>query len=180
MRRVPGVVFCLIALACSDNAPSNPEPFISLASLLGEGASANNSAAPIVMATQMRNELESPPCPSESKGHAELMVDQGGTIHSHVTINNKGAESVRFGHIHHLNAGAATGPIIWWLSSPIGSDLNLTDRHQTFVQAGAFVTNAHFANHAAGLARLLSNPEEFYVNFHSDACPGGFARGFLP
>ena len=182
MRRVLGVVCGLIALACSEQAPSSPEPFISLASILGEGASANNSAAPIVMATQMRNELESPACPSESKGHAEIKVDQAGTIHSHVTLNNKGAESVRFGHIHHLNTGAATGPIIWWLSSPIGTDLNLTDRHLTFAQAGAFVTQnpSHFATHEAALARLLTNPEEFYVNFHSDRCPGGFARGFLP
>ena len=180
MRRVFGVVCGLIALACSDKAPSSPEPFVSLASILGEGAAANNSAAPIVMATQMRNELESPACASESKGHAEIQIDQAGVIHSHVTLNNKGDESVRFGHIHHLNTGAATGPIIWWLSSPIGSDLNLTDRYLSFAQEGAFVTNAHFANHAAGLARLLSNPEEFYVNFHSDNCPGGFARGFLP
>ena len=180
MRRVLGVICGLVALACSDKAPSSPEPFISLASILGEGASASNSAAPIVMATQMRNELESPACPSESKGHAQIKVDQGGVIHSHVTLNNKGGESVRFGHIHHLNTGAATGPIIWWLTSPIGTDLNLTDKHLTFVQEGAFVTNTHFTSHALALAALLAHPEEFYVNFHSDNCTGGFARGFLP
>jgi hypothetical protein len=182
MRRVLGVVCGLVAFACSDKAPSSPEPFISLASILGEGASANNGASPIVMATQMRSELESPACETESKGHAEIKIDDGGTIHSHVTLNNKGEESVRFGHIHHLNTGAATGPIIWWLSSPIGTDLNLTDRHLEFLQAGAFVTQnpAHFATHEAALARLLAHPEEFYVNFHSDRCPGGFARGFLP
>ena len=180
MRRVLGVLCGLVVLACSDKAPSSPEPFISLASILGEGALANNSAAPIVMATQMRSELESPACNTESKGHAEIKIDQSGTIHSHVTINNKSGESVRFGHIHHLNTGAATGPIIWWLSSPIGTDLNLTDRHLTFAQEGAFVTNTHFANHAAALAALLANPQQFYVNFHSDLCTGGFARGFLP
>jgi hypothetical protein len=180
MRRVLGVVCGLVALACSDKAPASPEQFISLAAILGEGASANNSAAPIVMNTQMRAELESPACATESKGHAQIKVNQDGTIDSHVTLNNKGGESVRFGHIHHLTAGQATGPIIWWLSSPIGTDLNLTDKHLTFAQGGAFVTNTHFANHAAALAVLLAHPEEFYVNFHSDLCPGGFARGFLP
>lgn len=172
---------CSVAvLACAEQAPNSPEPFISLASILGADASANSGVAPLVYATQMRSELESPACNSESKGHAEIKVNADGTISSHVTINNKGQESVRFGHIHHLNTGAATGPIIWWLSSPIGTDLNLTDRHLSFVQEGAFVTNAHYANHAAALAALVANPEEFYVNFHSDACTGGFARGFLP
>jgi hypothetical protein len=179
MRRVFGVVCALAAIACSDGSPSAPERFQSLASILGD-ASANNSAAPLVFNTQMRSELESPACASASKGHAQIKVQQDGTIDSHVMINNKGAESVRFGHIHHLNTGAATGPIIWWLSSPIGTDLNLTDKHLEFAQQGAFVTNTHFADHAAALAALVAHPEEFYVNFHSDLCPGGFARGFLP
>jgi hypothetical protein len=180
MRRVLGVVCGLAALACSDTPPSSPEQFRSLASILGAEASADNGASPLVYNTQMRSELESPACNTESKGHAQIMIDDGGTIHSHVTLNNKGAESVRFGHIHHLNAGQPTGPIIWWLSSPIGTDLNLTDKHLTFVQEGAFVTNTHFTSHANALAALIAHPEEFYVNFHSDACPGGFARGFLP
>jgi len=180
MRRVLGVVCGLAALACSDSSPSGPEEFRSLASVLG--ASANNSdlAPPTVFNTQMRSELESPACASESKGHAHVMVNEDGTIDSDVTVNNKGAESVRFGHIHRLNTGATTGPIIWWLSSPIGTDLNLTDKHLQFRQQGAFVTNTHFATHAEALAELLASPQDFYVNFHSDLCPGGFARGFLP
>jgi hypothetical protein len=179
MRRVLGVVCCVAGFACSNESPNAPEEFRSLASILGD-ASANNSAAPLVFNTQMRSELESPACASESKGHAQIKVNQDGSIDSHVMVNNKGGESVRFGHIHHLNTGAATGPIIWWLSSPIGTDLNLTDKHLEFAQQGAFVTNAHFADHAAALAALVAHPEEFYVNFHSDLCPGGFARGFLP
>ena len=178
MRRVLGVVCGLAALACSESTPSSPEQFRSLASVLG--ASTNNSSAPIVFNTQMRSELESPACPGQSQGHAHLMVQQDGTIDSDVTLNNKGAESVRFGHIHHLIPPATTGPIIWWLSSPIGTDLNLTDKHLTFHQAGAFVTNTHFTSNALALAELLANPQDFYVNFHSDRCPGGFARGFRP
>lgn len=182
MRRVLGVVCGLVAFACADGSPSSPEQFIPLATILAEGVSANSSslAPPIVFNTQMRSELESPACASESKGHAHLMVNGDGTIDSRVTINNKGAESVRFGHIHHLNAGSPTGPIIWWLSSPIGTDLNLTDTHLQFAQQAAFVTNTHFADHATALAELLANPQDFYVNFHSDLCTGGFARGFLP
>jgi hypothetical protein len=106
---------------------------------------------------------------------------QDGTIESVVILNNKGDESVRFGHIHHMNPPpATTGPVIWWLTSPVGTDLNLTDRHIDVRQAGIFVTNPHFTTHAAGLAELLAHPGDFYVNFHSDHCPGGIARGFLP
>jgi hypothetical protein len=76
--------------------------------------------------------------------------------------------------------GSTTGPVIWWLSAPTGVDLNLTDRHIDIRQQAVFVANAHFASHDAALAELLANPGDFYVNFHSDAFPGGFARGFLP
>jgi hypothetical protein len=170
----------MAAFACSDSSPGGPAPFTTLASILGPSANNSSLAPPIVFNTQLRSELESPACATESKGHAHLMVQQDGTIDSDVTLNNKGAESVRFGHIHHLNTGATTGPIIWWLSSPIGTDLNLTDKHLQFQQEAAFVTNTHFASHADALAELLANPGDFYVNFHSDLCPGGFARGFLP
>ncbi len=96
-------------------------------------------------------------------------------------VDNKGDESVKFGHIHHLAAGATTGPVVWWLSSPVGVDLNLTDRHIDIRQVGIFAAaNGHFASAEAGLAELLAHPGDFYVNFHSDNCPGGFARGFLP
>ena len=181
MRRVLGVICCVASVACSD-ASNSTEPFVSLESALGRQTMNHGSGhGPVtVFNTQMRNELESPACPSDAKGHAQIKVNPDGTIDSKVTLNNKG-ESVRFGHIHHLNpAPAATGPIIWWLSSPIGTDLNLTDKHLQFAQQAAFVTNAHFLSHAEALAVLQANPQEFYVNFHSDACPGGFARGFLP
>lgn len=180
MRRVLGVVCGVAALACADVSPNAPEPFVPLATILGDGASANNSAAPVVFNTQMLAELEVPACATESKGHAHIAVQQDGTIDSDVTLNNKGGESVRFGHIHHINAGSTTGPVIWWLSSPINTDLNLTDKHLQFRQEAAFVTNAHFADHAEALAELLANPGDFYVNFHSDNCAPGFARGFLP
>jgi len=184
MRRVLGVVCGVVALACSDKAPSSPESFVSLASILGASAAANHGSAhgPVtVFATQLRAENEVPTCVSASTGEANIKVRPDGTIESHVNLNNKGAENVFFGHIHHKDVSSQTGPIVWWLTSPFGARLNLTDRHLSFIQDGVFsATNGHFATHAAALAAFLANPSEFYVNFHSTRCPPGFNRGNLP
>lgn len=174
MRHWHALIAVVAVAACADQPSTGPARFAPSLSVGSEGA------PPVVFNTQMRSELEVPTSTSESQGHAQIMILADGTIESIVILNNKGDESVRFGHIHHLNPGAATGPIIWWLSSPVGVDLNLIDRHLEFRQTGVFVTNPHFATHEAGLAVLLSDPASFYVNFHSDNFPGGFARGFLP
>jgi hypothetical protein len=175
MRHWHAIVVVVAVAACADQPSTGPERFAASLSVGG-----SEGAPPIVFNTQMRSELEVPLSTSESKGHAQIMVLADGTIESTVIINNKGDESVRFGHIHHLNPGQPTGPVIWWLSNPVGVDLNLTDRHLEFRQQGIFTANAHFASHEVALAELLRDPSSFYVNFHSDAFPGGFARGFLP
>jgi hypothetical protein len=178
MRYWGRVIAALAVVGCSSSTPN-------AARITGQNSPAFSSVASeeapaIVFNTQMRSDIEVPACASESQGHAQIKILQDGTIESIVILNNKGDESVRFGHIQHLNPGATTGPIIWWLSSPVGTDLNLTDRHIDIRQVGIFVTNPHFTTAAAGLAELLANPGSFYVNFHSDICPGGVARGFLP
>jgi len=178
MRYWGRVIAALAVAGCTSSPPSaeritgqNPPQLASVAS---------EEAPPIVFNTQMRSDIEVPACESQSQGHAQIQILQDGTIESTVIINNKSDESIRFWHIHHLAAGASTGPIIWWLTSPVGVDLNLTDRHIDIRQVGIFVPNPHFASAEAGLAELLANPSNFYVNFHSDRCPGGVARGFLP
>ena len=177
-----GKVLAVLAVAgCSGPAPNADRITgqAQAAPILGSSV-ASDQAPATVFNTQMRSDIEVPACASESQGLAQIKILEDGTIESIVILNNKGDESVRFGHIHHLNAGAATGPIIWWLSSPVGVDLNLTDRHVDIRQTGIFVTNPHFTSHEAGLAELRAHPGDFYVNFHSDNCPGGVARGFLP
>ena len=175
MRHWQAMLAVVAVAACADQPSTGPQRFAP--SLSGIGS---DGAPPLVYNTQMRSELEVPTSTSESQGHAQIKILADGTIESVVILNNKGDESVRFGHIHHLNPGQPTGPIIWWLSNPVGTDLNLTDRHLEFRQQGIFVTNAHFTSHAAALAELIRDPASFYVNFHSDNFPGGFARGFLP
>jgi hypothetical protein len=177
MRHWHALIVVVAVAACADQPPTGPARFAPSLSVGSKGA------PPTVFNTQMRSELEVPTSTSESKGHAQIKVLANGIIESQVIINNKGGESVRFGHIHHVNPGATTGPVIWWLSNPVGVDLNLTDRHLVFRQQGIFVgppSQTHFATHAAALAELLRDPASFYVNFHSDNFPGGFARGFLP
>jgi hypothetical protein len=179
MRPWLSLVPCLTVIACADAGPTETNNRLRVA--LSNGSDAAAVAVPVaVYNTQLRSELEVPTSTSESKGHAQIKVLSDGTIESMVIINNKGEESIRFGHIHHLNPGAPTGPVIWWLTAPTGVDLNITDRHVDIRQNGVFVSNAHFASHAVALAELLRDPASFYVNFHSDAFPGGFARGFLP
>lgn len=180
MRRLIALVAVLGVIGCDDTPPTSAVAGDAPALAKGQ----NELVPPVVFNTQLRSELEVPACESESQGHAHLKVLQDGTIESMVKINNKDSEVVFFGHIHHLDpAPAETGPVIWWLTNPVGQRLNLTDRHLDFRQSGIFVTNPHFTGPNAeedALARLLSHPEEFYVNFHSADCPGGFARGFLP
>lgn len=176
MRHWGSVAAALVFAGCSDPTPTSA--IGGNTRLLANAQS--ESVPPIVFNTQLRSEIEVPACASESKGYAQIAILLDGTIESLAIINNKGNESVRFGHIHHLNPGQTTGPIIWWLTSPIGVDLNLTERHLDIRQDGAFVANPHFATDELALAELLGDPSSFYVNFHSDVCPGGFARGFLP
>jgi hypothetical protein len=175
MRHWGALVAALAVVGCNDSTPTSEA---GSAPSLSSGQS--ELVPPVVFNTQLRSELEVPACASESKGHAQVKVLQDGTIEAVSIINNKGDESVRFGHIHHLDPGQTTGPIIWWLTTPIGADLDLTERHIDIRQEGAFVDNPHFATAELALAELLSDPGSFYVNFHSDVCPGGFARGFLP
>jgi len=179
MRYWGQVVAALAVVSCSGRAP-NAEHITGQNTAILASSVASDEAPPIVFNTQMRSDIEVPACVSESQGLAQIKILQDGTIESMVILNNKSDESVRFGHIHHLAAGATTGPIIWWLTSPVGTNLHLTERHIDIRQNGIFVANPHFTSAEAALAELLANPSSFYVNFHSDRCPGGVARGFLP
>ena len=143
MRHWHGLVVVIAVAACADQTPTELVQARGAPSL----AIGSDGAPPIVFNTQMRGELEAPPTLTESKGHAQIKVLADGSIESVVIINNKSAENVFFGHIHHLTPGQPTGPVIWWLTTPVGQRLNLTDRHLEFRQVGIFVTNGHFASH---------------------------------
>src|SRR2546428_7570603 len=135
MRYWGRVVAVLAVAGCSGSVPNADHITGQNVPILASSV-ASDEAPPIVFNTQMRSDIEVPACASESQGHAQIKILQDGTIESIVILNNKGDESVRFGHIHHLIAGAATRPVIWWLSTPVRGDLDLTDRHIDIRQTG--------------------------------------------
>lgn len=183
MRRLMAVVG-IVAIGCADPSPTSTTGGPSaLAPSFSIGA---DGAPPIVFNTQLRSADEIPTSTSESIGHSHFAVRADGTIESQIMINNKAAENVFFCHIHWINpaitgALTGTGPVIWWLTSPVGARLNLTDRHIDLRQDAIFVGNRAFTtDEAVARAALLERPSEFYVNCHSTLFPGGFIRGNLP
>ena len=67
-------------------------------------------------------------------------------------------------HIHVHPAGQQTGPIV--------QHFELTGRDKGLVAAGR-------ATNAALAAAILADPENYYVNVHTKACPPGTVRGQL-
>jgi hypothetical protein len=174
MRQWGPIIAALVVAGCSDPAPTGA--IQGSPSLL---ADVQFLLRPVTFSTQLRSQFEVPPCASQSKGRAQVTILVDGSIEAVTDINNRGAESVLFGHIHHVTPGAETGPIIWWLTTPVATALNLTGDRLEVRQAAWFAENPHFPNHLEAMVQLLAFPDKFYVNFHSVACPGGFVRGFL-
>ena len=125
-----------------------------------------------VFDVQLRSEQEpNNASTSESKGHAQIKVLDDGTMEFTLTINNKSGETFTRAHIHKGAAGV-NGPIHW-----------------DFLEAGNPVTSiggqpadlrgVARARAAAVLSDLLAHPDQYYVNAHSTAFPGGAIRGQL-
>lgn len=167
MRRVSFCVVFALA-ACADGTPpttSSAHP----TALLGLGKEA---APPTVFNVQLRAENEpNGTSTSESKGQAQIMVLDDGTIGFTFTINNKSEETYTRAHIHKAPAGT-NGPIHW-------DFLEAGDPVASVEGQPAQLRGVARARAAAVLSDLLANPDQYYVNVHSTAFPGGAVRGQL-
>ena len=110
---------------------------------------------------------ESPPTTSSGFGNATVSFTDAThtSINVTITVANLGAPINNF-HIHELPAGAQNGPVV----------VNLIGLGGTFVNGkmtGTFPIAADVA------ARLIANPQNFYVNVHTTQFPSGAVRGFL-
>lgn len=167
--RCVSVCVILAVAACADVAPTDivtsQPPAFSL-------ALASEAAPPTVFNVQLRAENEpNGASTSASKGHAQVKVLADGTIEFTFTINNKSGETYTRAHIHKAPA-AVNGPIHWdFLEAgvPVASVSRQPSQLRGVARARA----------AAVLADLLANPDQYYVNVHSIAFPGGAVRGQL-
>ena len=164
MRSTPLVLLAVLA-ACGDVSTEDGRSPLSLG--LGRDA-----APPTVFNVDLRAENEpNGASTSESKGSAQLKVLADGTIAFLLTINNKSDESYTRAHIHKAPAGSNGG--IHWDLLEAGVPVPSIDGQPSQLRGEAR------GRAAAVLADLLANPDQYYVNVHSTAFPGGAIRGQL-
>ena len=130
-----------------------------------------NAQESTTFVTQLSAANEIPGCPAgvESGAHgvAVIQIDEvTGEIRYRVVATNLPTTIAGSpgGHIH--GPASATG------TAPIVVPFELTGRNTGLVAAGT-ATNPQLA------AAILANPENYYVNVHTTACPPGTIRGQL-
>ena len=168
MRRVPLSLALVVAACSSDVATSTRNVAPNDQASFDAGGS-----APIVFNVQMSADQEpNNASTSESKGHAQVKIFPDGTMEFTFTVNNLSDETYTRAHIHKGPAGI-NGPIHWDFleaGNPVPSVAGQPSQLRGIARPRA----------AAVLADLLAHPDQYYVNVHSTAFPGGAVRGQLP
>ena len=173
MRHLPSLAVIALA-ACVDTAPTTESNGTNV-ELKGQATTGNvafaSENAPIVYNTTLRAENEpNGASTTESKGFAQVTIMPDGTIEFMLTLNNKSDETFIQAHIHKAPAGT-NGPIHWDFF--LLADPDLVGPHP---ELRGFAS----PRAVAVLADLIAHPDQYYVNVHSSAFPGGAVRGQLP
>jgi hypothetical protein len=144
---------------------------IALASLVvpaaavgGRHGSGNGTTC--VFTTQLRAANETTGSTSTATGHTQIKIRNDGTLEFKTHILNPNAETFIAGHVHNAPAGVA-GPIV----VPLFTGPATSARH--IVQTGSTAIAASLAS------AICAHPENYYVNYHTTAFPGGAIRGQL-
>ena len=103
---------------------------------------------------------EVPPAPSSSQGTAAITINLGQSELCYV-IDFATSETVIAAHIHHAPAGVTAPPVIPLNPPAAGSSSGCKQVDQGL------------------LKDIVQNPEQYYVNVHTTAHPGGAGRGQL-
>ena len=103
---------------------------------------------------------EVPPAPASSQGTATITINLGQSELCYV-IDFTTSETVVAAHIHHAPTGVAAPPVI-----PLNAPVSGSSSGCKQVDQGL-------------LKNIVQNPEQYYVNVHTTAHPGGAGRGQL-
>jgi hypothetical protein len=130
-----------------------------------------NAQEPTTFVTQLSAENEIPGCTagveSGASGTAVIQINAAtGEISYHVVATNLPGTIRPGGLGSHIHIGDATQ------AGPIVQPFQLTGLNTGLVAAET-ATNPELA------AAILANPENYYVNVHTDVCPTGTIRGQL-
>lgn len=130
------------------------------------GIKGSEEGTTCVLNTQLRAENETPPTASEATGHAQIKLENDGSLEYQVSILNQAGEMLRAAHIHHAPAGVP-GPIV----VPLFTGPTTDTAHLRL--DGEVPVSAALAED------LCAHPEQYYVNFHTVQYPAGAIRGQL-
>lgn len=113
------------------------------------------------LTTTLTGEQEAPgPGDPDGSGTARVVINPGlGEICYELTV--EGVDNVTAAHIHEAAAGEP-GPVVVPLEAPVDGE-----------SGGCITVDRELA------LEILKNPEDYYVNVHSSAFPGGAVRGQL-
>jgi hypothetical protein len=167
MRRLLSMFAALAVFGCGDQGPSKPRATetVTLA-LRADGAS-----LAVFNTTLTAAEEPNGASTSEAMGFAQARVLADDTIEFLLVINNLGDETFTRAHIHKAPAGV-NGGIVW-------DFLELGNPVATISGQPAILRGVARPRAAADLEDLLAHPDNYYVNVHSTAFPGGAIRGQL-
>jgi CHRD domain len=144
------VVACVVAASAASVAPAK-----------------NGNGVMCVLHARLTATSETTGSTSTAKGHTQIKVRANGTIEFKTHILNKNGETFVAGHIHLAPVGVAGSIVVPLFASP-----GTTARH--IRQSGVATPNPGTTG-----AALCTNPNAYYVNYHTTAFPGGAIRGQL-
>jgi hypothetical protein len=137
---------------------------VALLAAVPAGAQASSTRCTAFAVLQPGNEV--PPSGSQATG-ATLVHINGTSVRFTTVIGNPARETFILGHIHREVAGV-NGPIVVDLFDGPASTRRLFTQFDTGTPRGVF-----------NPADICADPAGFYVNYHTEAFPGGAIRGQL-
>jgi hypothetical protein len=130
------------------------------------GANGSGSGTACVFTTQLSAANETTGSTSTASGHTQIKIRNDDTLEFKTQILNPDAETFVAGHVHIAPAGVPGPVVVPLFTGPATSERQI-------VQTGTTVIAPSLAS------AICANPENYYVNYHTTAFPGGAIRGQL-